>query len=250
MRVLLTLTRRELASYFLSLSGYVVIAAVTFLIGFGFVLLLTQLRQQPSPMPVTEMFYITPFFWIILLLAAPVITMRTFALERSSGTYEALMTAPVRDGHVVLAKFTAALLFYLVMWLPLLACLAIVRHYTSGQGTLDTGTIASTYLGILLIGGLFIAFGCFASALTKSQTVAAMISFVLCTSMFLLSFLPNQLPESAAWAAQLVANVALFEQMHDFARGVVDTRPVVFFVSSTAFFLFLTLRVVESRRWK
>jgi len=250
MRVLLTLMRRELASYFLSLTGYVIIAAATFLTGFSFVLILMQLRQEPSPMPVTELFYITPFFWLVLLLASPVITMRAFALERATGTYETLMTAPVRDGTVVLAKFAAALLFYLVMWLPMLASVAVIQHYSNARGGLDTASIGSTYLAIMLIGGLFLSFGLFASALTKSQTVAAMISLALCTSMFLLSFLPNQLPDSATWAAQLISCVALFDQMHDFARGVVDTRPIVFFVSFTAFFLFLTLRVVESRRWK
>jgi len=250
MRVLLTLMRRELASYFLSLTGYVIIAAATFLTGFSFVLILMQLRQEPSPMPVTELFYITPFFWLVLLLASPVITMRTFALERATGTYETLMTTPVRDGTVVLAKFGAALLFYLIMWLPMLACVAVIQHYSNARGGLDAGIIASTYLGILLIGGLFLSFGCLASALTQSQTVAAMISLALCTSMFLLSFLPNQLPDSASWAAQLLTSMALFDQMHDFARGVIDTRPIVFFVSFTIFFLMMTLRVVESRRWK
>lgn len=250
MQVFLSLTRRELASYLVSLSGYVIVAAATFLTGFSFVMMLTQLINEPSPMPITEMFYVTPFFWIILLLAAPVITMRTFAMEKFAGTYETLMTAPVRDGQVVLAKFTAALLFYLVMWLPMLACLAIIRHFTGDHSPVDWGALGSTYLGILLVGALFLSMGCFASSLTHSQTIAAMISFALCTSLFLLSFLPTQLPASAGWAAQLLSSVALFDQMHDFARGVVDTRSVVFFASFTAFFLFLTLRVVESRRWK
>jgi ABC-2 type transport system permease protein len=250
MRVFLTLMRRELSSYFVSLTGYVIIAAATFLNGFSFVLMLMQLREEPSPMPVTEMFYITPFFWIVLLLAAPVITMRTFAHERATGTYETLMTSPVRDGTVVLAKYVAALFFFLIMWLPVVACVAVIQHYSNERHGLDAGIIGSTYLGILLIGALFLSFGVFASALTRSQTVAAMVSFVLCTSMFLLSFLPNLLPDTATWAAQLLSSVALFDQMHDFARGVLDTRSIVFFVSFTLFFLFLTLRVVESRRWK
>jgi ABC-2 type transport system permease protein len=250
MQALLTLTRRELGSYFASLTGYVIIAAGAFLTSLSFVLLFTQLRQEPSPMPVTEMFYITPFFWLILLLACPVITMRTFALEKFSGTYETLMTAPVRDGHVVLAKFIAAMLFYLVMWLPLLACLGVVRHYSGDPMALETGALASTYLGILLIGALFISCGCFASSLTRSQTLAAILSLAFCTTLFLLSFLAGWVAGMPGWAAQLLGSMALFEQMHDFARGVIDTRPVVFFLSLTAFFLFLTLRVVESRRWK
>jgi len=250
MRVLLTLMRREMASYFMSLTGYVIIAAATFLNGGSFVLMLHQLRTVPSPMPVTELYYITPFFWIVLLLSVPVITMRSFALERATGTYETLMTTPVRDRTVVLAKFASALFFYLVMWLPMLACVAVIQHYSNEDRGLDPGLLGSTYLGILLVGSLFLSFGVFASALTKSQTVAAMVSFVLCTSMFLLSFVPNQLTDTATWAAKLLSSVALFDQIHDFARGVVDTRPIVFFASATFFFLFLTLRVVESRRWK
>ena len=96
MRAYLTLTRRELAGFFLSLSGYVIIAAAVFLLGYSFVVIFVKL-QKPTPMPVTELFYITPFFWLILLLTTPVITMRLFAQEKFSGTYETLMTTPVSD---------------------------------------------------------------------------------------------------------------------------------------------------------
>ena len=120
MQALLTLTRRELATYFVSFAGYVVMAAATFLIGLGFVVLVRNLGNEPSPMPVTEMFYNTFFFWLLLLLAAPVITMRLFALEKHSGTFETLMTTPVSDIHVVTAKFVAAIVFYVVIWMPML----------------------------------------------------------------------------------------------------------------------------------
>src|SRR5262250_1547103 len=120
MQPYLTLTRRELGAYFLSLTGYIIIAAVTFLLGLSFVVLLVKLEQEPTPIPVTELFYVTQFFWLILLLAAPVITMRLFAQEKFSGTFETLMTAPVTDLQVVLAKFSAGLVFYTLMWLPLL----------------------------------------------------------------------------------------------------------------------------------
>jgi len=245
-----TLTRRELGAYFLSLTGYLIIAAATFLLGFSFVVLLVKLQQDPTTMPVTEVFYNTAFFWLILLLATPVITMRLFALEKFTGTFETLMTAPVSDLQVVLAKFSAALLFYLIMWLPLLACLFVVRYYTNDPGALDAGTVSSTFLGILLLGGLFISAGCCASAITRSQVTAAMISLLFGGSLFLLGVFASQLSEQSSWQAQALAHVSLFEHMHDFARGVVDTRPIVLLVTLTLFFLFLTLRVVESRRWK
>jgi len=251
MRIFLALMRRELAAFFFSITGYVIIAAVTLLSGLGFVVLLKALSDgRPFTATVTEMFYSTFFFWLILLLATPVITMRLFALEKSTGTFETLMTTPVGDLQVVAAKFTAAIIFYMVAWLPMLACLFIVRRFTSQAGALDAGTIGGMYLGIFLTGGLFLSLGCFASAISQSQMAAAMISFVLGVSLFSLGFLAKSIPVTAQWQSQVLSYFGLFDQMNDFARGVVDTRTVVFYVTATFFFLFLTLRVVESRRWK
>jgi ABC-2 type transport system permease protein len=251
MRIFLTLMRRELAAFFFSVTGYVIIAAVTLLSGLGFVVLLKALSDgRPFTTTVTEMFYSTFFFWLILLLATPVITMRLFALEKSSGTFETLMTTPVGDLQVVAAKFTAAVVFYMVTWLPMLACLFIVRHFTNQAAALDAGTIGGMYLGIFLTGGLFLSLGCFASAISQSQMAAAMISFVLGVSLFSLGFLAKSIPVTAQWQSQVLSYFGLFDQMDDFARGVMDTRTLVFYVSATFFFLFLTLRVVESRRWK
>ena len=249
MSIFWALLRRELSSYFFALTGYVIIAAVTLLTGLSFVVLVHNLGTDPSPMPVTEMFYRTYFFWLIVLLASPVITMRVFALEKATGTFETLMTAPVGDVSVVVAKFSGALMFYLVAWLPLLACLFTVRHFTN-QNALDGGTVGGMFLGIFLVGGLFISLGCFASALTRSQMAAAMIAFVLGVTLFALGFLAEALPATAHWQAQVVSYFNLFEQMRDFARGVVDTRAVTFYLTATFLFLFLTLRVIESRRWK
>ena len=125
-----------------------------------------------------------------------------------------------------------------------------MRHFTNQPGALDAGTVGGMYLGIFLVGCLFLSLGCFASAISRSQMAAAMISFVLGVSLFSLGFLAEALPATAQWQTQVLSYFGLFEQMHDFARGVVDTRAVIFYVSLTFFFLFLTLRVVESRRWK
>jgi gliding motility-associated transport system permease protein len=243
-----TLTRRELGAYFLSLTGYLIIAAAALLLGGSFVVALKSLQQMPTTMPVTESLYAVLLCGIILL--TPVITMRLFALEKFSGTFETLMTAPVSDLQVVLAKFSAALLFYLVMWVPLLACVSVVRYYTNNTVPIDAGSISSTFLGILLLGGLFISAGCCASAITRSQVIAAVISLLFGCSLFLLGLFAHNLPEQSSWQAQALAHLSLFDHMHDFARGVVDTRPIVLLVTLTLFFLFLTLRVVESRRWK
>jgi ABC-2 type transport system permease protein len=250
MNIFGTLLRREMAAFFFSITGYVIIAAVTLLNGLGFVVLLTALGGKPFTATVTEMFYSTFFFWLILLLGTPVITMRLFALEKASGTFETLMTTPVSDLQVVAAKFSAAVFFYMVTWLPMLGGLFIVRHFTNQSSALDAGTVGGMYLGIFLTGGLFLSLGCFASAISQSQMAAAMISFVLGVSLFSLGFLTKSIPVTAQWQSQALSYFGLFDQMNDFARGVVDTRTVVFYVTVTFFFLFLTLRAVESRRWK
>jgi ABC-2 type transport system permease protein len=249
MQAYLTLTRRELGSFFYSWIGYIVIAGAVFLMGLSFVSLVGKLQGESTPMPITEIF-LNLCFWLILLFSAPIITMRLFALEKFSGTFETLMTAPVKDSQVVLAKFTAALIFYILMWLPLLACIFILRYFARGTNLLDPGTLASTFLGILMIGSVYMAAGCFASALTRSQIVAAMISFAMGLALFLASFLGDQFTPEKTWQMEALNCVSILEQMREFARGIVDTRYVVFYVTTTAFFLFLTCRVVESRRWK
>ena len=250
MRAYWTLVRRELGSFFVSWTGYIIIAAVVFLLGFSFASLLNGLNAQATPAPVTQLFYETLYFWLVLLVVAPLITMRSFAMEKSTGTYETLMTTPVGDVQVVLAKFTGALVFYLVLWLPLLGCVLIVRYYSNDRTAFDPGTVGSTYLGIFLLGCLYMSVGILASALTRSQIIAAMFSFALGIGLFMLSFLTTAVGSQSGWASKTVSYLGLMEHMRDFAHGVVDSRPVVLTLTLTAFFLFLSWKSVESRRWK
>jgi ABC-2 type transport system permease protein len=251
MRTFLTLLRRELGGFFLSPTGYVIIAAVTLILGLTFDVLITNLLgAEPQDMPITELFYASYMFWLIVLLISPVITMRLFAHEKYAGTFETLMTTPVNDVQVVASKFTASIIFYMVTWLPMLACLFVVRHFTNQHAALDAGMIGGMYLGIFLVGCLFLALGCFASSLTRSQMAAAMVSFVLGVGLFLISFLAQANITPTEWTGQALSYFNLFDQMHNFSRGMVDTKAVIFYISLTFLFLFLTLRVVESRRWK
>ena len=250
MRVWWTLVRREIGGYFFSWTGYIVIAIVVFLFGLCFSLMLQALNTEKTEQPFMELFYMTHYFWWILLPASPMITMRSFAHEKFSGTFETLMTTPVSDLQVVLAKFAGSLIFYLLVWCPLLICVFVIRHFSNDPNALDAGTLASTYLGITLLGGLYMSLGCFASSLTRNQVIAAMFSFVLGISLFLLSFLSYAMAGQAGWAVKVFTHVSLIEHMRDFSRGVVDVRPLVFYITVTILFLFLTLKSVESRRWK
>lgn len=251
MRAYWTLVCRELGAQFFSWAGYVIIAVVLFLLGLSSVDLLQRLNEgEPIDQPLTGVFYGTWYLWLILMLATPVITMRSFALEKFSGTYETLMTTPVSDWQVVMAKFSGALAFYALMCLPLLSWLFLAKPFSNNSAVLDSGTIAATFLGILLWGSLYISLGCLASAITRSQIIAAIISMAAGVSLFLLSYISGAFTSQTGWKAQLFAHVGLTEYMQDFARGVVDSRPLVFYLSFTLLFLFLTLKVVESRRWK
>jgi ABC-2 type transport system permease protein len=250
MNVFLTLMRRELGTYFVSLTGYVIISAVAVLCGLSFVVLISGMGSGAYQLPVTELFFSSPLFWFILLIANAVITMRLYAHEKYSGTFETLMTTPVREIQVVSAKFTAAWIFYMIMWLPFLGCCFLIQHYAQQAGALDPGVLIATYTGIGLFGAFFISFGAFASALTSNQMVAAMVSLLIGMALFALSYVAGPVVAGAGWGAQVLSRFELFQQMREFAHGVIDTRTVVFLVSLTFAFLFLTLRVVESRRWK
>ncbi len=250
MRVFMALVRRELGAYFNSLTGYVVIAAVLLLTGFGLLDLVERIRDQPNDVPVTELFYQTAYFWLVVLLSSPVITMRSFAAEKASGTYEALMTTPVGDWQVVLAKFAGSLGFYLLAWLPLAGTLFALRQITGEAALFEPRVIAATFTGIALVGSLFMSMGCFASALTRSDIIAAMLSFLFGIGLWMLGYRPDASGLLPMWALPVLEHLSMTRHMEDFARGLVVGRHVVFYVSTTWLFLFLTHRVVQTRRWK
>ena len=250
MSVFRALVRRELSAFFQGPTGFIIIAAVMFLIGLGFVVVLSGLNGEATPMPVTQVFYGTYFFWVILLLIAPVITMRSFAMERASGTYESLMTAPIGDWQVVLSKFAGALIFYMILWVPLLICSVVVRFYVGESAVLGLGTMFTSALGILMVGCLYMSIGCFASALTRNQAVAAVSGFALGAALFFTGFFSYFAGDRTDWLSQLARYISLANHMESFTRGVIDLGAIVFFLSLTGLFLYLTHKVVESRRWK
>lgn len=249
MKIFWTLLRRELGTFFLSLTGYVIIAAMALIVGSTFVMLIHNMGTKPFAMPITQLFFNSFMYWLLVILITPAITMRLFAQEKAAGTFENLMTTSVGDLQVVTAKFTAAVIFYLMTWLPTLVSLVIIQRFTN-QPKLDLGVIGGMYLGIFLSGCLFLAIGCLASSLTKSQMVAAVVSLAAGVVLFILAYMAQVIPDAASSQGNALYYFNLFKQMEDFTRGVVDTRTVISYASATFLFLFLTLRVVESRRWK
>lgn len=250
MRGCMILLRRELGGYFISWTGYVVIGAVVFLIGLGYLGLIEAVNNEPITKSVVEMFFETHYFWLVLLLVAPLITMRSFAREKSSGTFETLMTAPITETEVVAAKFAAALIFYIIMWSPLILCMVIIQQYMPAGLSSDSGKLFSVFAGVVLIGFLYMAMGCFASALSKSQTSAAIAGYAFGIGLFIISFLSYAITPQSGTISTILNYLNMIEHIKDFARGVIDTRPIVFYLTTSFLFLNLTLRVIESRRWK
>ena len=247
MRNVPVLLWRELNAYFASLLGYVVLMFFLVVMGVTFGVIVGYLNRGPTQF--TAMRIMFSMFWLPSLFVIPAITMRLVAEEKRLGTIEMLMTAPVTDFEVVLAKFLGAVVLYTLMWALTGFYVLILRHFSEGQTVLDFGPIASGYIGVLVIGQFLIAVGVLASSMTRSQVAAALMCFAV---VFLVLIVLNWL--SFLFPGGSLGNVfrllSAFEQMEDFSRGVVDVRPLVLYLSGTALALFVTTRVVESRKWK
>jgi ABC-2 type transport system permease protein len=184
-------------------------------------------------------------FWLVFLLTPALLTMRLFAEERSSGTLEMLLTAPLRDGQIVLSKFLACFAFYLVMWLPSLLYLPIMM-----QTGIDLWPVLTTYLGLGLAGAMLLSLGLLISSLVRSQLVAALLALFVSLIFVAGGFwLTGRDVGDPLYQLGFYVTVPLhFER--NFSRGLLDTRQLVLYSSVTVFCLFLTVRSLESRRWR
>lgn len=243
----LALLRRELNAYFASVLGYVVIMFFLIVMGVTFAVVVNYLLTGARPVSAMEIIF--SMFWLPSLVVIPMITMRLLAEEKRSGTLEMLMTAPVTDFQVVLAKFLGAVLLYSLMWVATVTYVVILRQFAGATSALDLGPVACGYIGVLIIGQFLISLGVLASALTKNQVAAGLMSFaVVFVLLIVVNWLTYLFPSGPV--GQVVRAVSAFEHMRDFSRGILDVRPVVFYLSATVWALFTTTRVVESRKWR
>lgn len=243
-----TLWRKELTGYFLSPIAYIV--GIFFLVVMGsiFTLLVSVLAEGPAGVTVMNLLFGSPFFWMTMLVIIPVLTMRVFAEEKRSGTMETLLTAPISDAAVVLAKYVGALSFYIAMWMPTAVYVLVLRQFSAAMAPIDLGPMAGGYLGALLVGMFYLSIGVLCSALTTNQIVAAIISFAAMLLIFLTGLLDFVAGGETVQA--LSAYLSSYSHMLDFSRGSIDSRPIVFYLTGTSLMLFATIKVVESRRWK
>ncbi|MBM3858980.1 MAG: ABC transporter permease [Verrucomicrobia bacterium] len=248
MRNVPTLLRREMNACFASVLGYVVLVFLLVVMGFVFCSSIADLLASGTTQ-ITVMRRFFYWFWLPSLFVIPAITMRLLAEEKRSGTIEMLMTAPVTDFEVVLAKWLGAVVLYGLMWGLTGLYVLILRKFTGGLTSLDFGPIASGYLGVLLIGQFLIAVGVLTSSLTKNQVVAFLISFAL-VFLFVIGIWFGEYFARGTTFGKLFEYISCFTHMEEFARGIVDVRTVVLYLSASFWVLFVTTRVVESRKWR
>ena len=236
---------RELRAYFFSPLAYVILFFFLVVNGAVFATIVSYLSdpRYPGGRPF-DIFFTGFLFWLLLLFVVPVITMRLLAEERKSGSIEVLMTAPVSEGQVVAGKYLAALAFFAFLWAPTALYALLVDHWSE----VDWGILAGGYLGILLVGGLFLSVGLFASAMARNQIVAAMVTFAVILLIFFAAFLSGLVQDPRL--QEVLGYVSVLDHMTELSRGIVDTRRLVFYLSGTFFFLFAASRALEDRKWR
>jgi len=236
----LTIAKRELTSLFFSPIAYVVMAL--FALGATMIFCLGFAPGGMAAMRST----LEGVIWLMIFLV-PAISMRLISEEFRSGTIETLMTSPVSDTQVVLGKWLGAMGFFLALLLTPTIVLTIVLEF---NGRPDYGPIFTGLLGLILVGGLYLAIGTFASAATQNQIIAFLIAvFVICLLTIVLFFLPT-----ASFIGPTLRKALLYmnvnHQFSDFAKGLVDATNFIYFISGIALFLFVAVKVLESRRWR
>jgi ABC-2 type transport system permease protein len=231
------ITKKEIGSYFNSPIAYIVITVFLLLLGSLFFFLRLFLYNEAS---LRGLFEMAPWAFVFF---GPAIAMRLLAEEKKSGTLELLVTMPVRDWDVVVGKFLGAL-FLLMVGVALTGFYALT---VAALGDIDLGPVAGGYLGLLLLGAAFTAIGLAASALTSNQIVAFIVSLTICLALWMLDDLRAYMP---AGAAGIIEYISVAGHHRNLARGVIDLRDILYYLSIIGLCLYISKEALASRKWK
>ena len=250
---ILTLAQKELRAYFVSPIAYVLLVFFALLFGYFYVSSINFMIQLsmgqfgmggPQIVNINE-FMIRPLFGntaVILLFMLPMLTMRSFAEEKRSGTIELLLTSPLTDFQIIMGKFLGAMALYTLMLSLTLVHIGVLFWY----GEPEWAPVLSGYLGLLLMGGSFISIGLAISSMTKNQIVAGVSTF----AVLLLFWIINWMGDASGTTTQSVlAYLSILEHFDDFSKGVIDTTHVTYYVSFITLGLFLTAKSMDMARW-
>ena len=241
-----TLFKKEISGFFSTLTGYIVIVVF---------LLVNSLFMWifPGNNNVLDGGYATldPLFtlapWVFLFLA-PAVTMRMFADEKRTGTIELLLTRPLSDFQIILAKYLAALILVLFALLPTLIYFYSVYQLGNPVGNIDTGGTWGSYIGLFFLAAIYVSIGVLSSSITDNQIVAFIIGMLLCFIVYLgFDFLSELTIFNSV--DSFIVNLGINEHYKSMSRGVLDSRDIIYFVSVIAFFLLITKTILQSRKW-
>ena len=237
MRKILAISGKEARSYFASPIAYVVMAMFLLITGYFFAAYVGN-----TGLAMLDGLFSTGTI-IMLMLVASLLTMRLLAEEQKLGTIELLLTSPVRDWEVVIGKYLASLAVFVVM-------VGLTLYYPLllfWFGDPDPGPIFSGYVGLFLLGASFLSVGLLASSLTSNQIVSAVLAFGLLRLMLVMAGAGGFVSGAPA---EVISYISLSEHLGDFVKGVIDTKDIIYYLSFIALFLFLTVRSLETRRWR
>jgi ABC-2 type transport system permease protein len=247
---LATLTRRELGAFFFSPMAYLVFLGFGFVSWLSFLAFIKDLTERAGPPPIEPIVrnYLFALFPVLALLAiVPILTMRLLSEEQRTGTLEVLLTAPVGEAAVVLSKFVAALLTYLFMWLPFgLYLLAIPL---GGGNPFDYRPLFSFFVGLAVTGAGFVAMGLFFSSLTRSQVASGVLTFAGMLALTYCYIASIQVREGGAWET-VFTHMSYLHIWNNTLEGRLVPRQLLFYLSLTVLGLFVTVKVLESRKWR
>lgn len=264
MRAALSLVRKEFSGYFVSPVAYVVLAVFLAVTGYLFsqtLLELTAEGPQGIEFPMQTMLGLGDFesrggvlsfllFWVVFLIIPPLLTMRLLAEERATGTLEMLLTSPLRDWQIVFSKYIACFLFYVVLWLPTLIYLAPMLNLGRAGEPVDAWPVVTTYLGLLLAGAMFLAIGLLVSSFVRSPMLSVFLSLFVSLGFIVAGVFSPDMGLGTEWYQLVFFFTVPMHFERNFTRGLLDTRQLVLYGSVALFCLFVTVRSLESRRWK
>ncbi len=243
---MVTLLNKEIKGFLNSLIGYITIVVFLLILGlFLWVIHGDSNILEGGFATIDPLFVIAP--WVFMFLI-PAITMRTFADEKKSGTIELLLTRPLTDMQIILAKYFAGVLLVVISLIPTLIYYYSVHHLGNPVGNIDTGGMWGSYIGLLLLASGFVSIGIFASAISENQVVAfitALFMCFLCYSGF------DYLSKFDLFGKidNIILSLGINDHYLSISRGVIDTRDVIYFISLSAVFILSTRTVLESRKW-
>ena len=243
---MLSIFRKEINLFFSSLIGYIVVGVFLIILGlFLFVFPDTSILNYGFA-SLDPLFSMAPNIFVFLI---PAITMRTFAEEQQSGTIELLLTRPISDWQIIGGKYFASLALVVFALLPTVLYYYTVYQFGAPVGNLDSGGILGSYIGLLFLAAGFVAIGVFASAVTQNQIVAFLLAAAICFWFFWGFDYFSRLPIFVGKGDDWVQMMGMLYHYDSLSRGVLDSRDVVYFLSLTGLFWFLSMLALERRKW-